>query len=398
MNFLVDWAATRLRHSFFARSSAAADGAQVKPARGGRSATALRRILLVSPTLLALLYFTGLAADRYVSEAVVTVRQANQTSSGVPGAALMLAGIDAGPRDDTAVLQQYIESLDMLKLLDERLHVRQHFAQRAGHDPFYRLYDFYSQERFLEYYRNRVELLSNDESGLLTVRVQGFDPEFAQAMNRLILKESERFINEVSQGMAREQMQFAESELVRAGERLQAAKRKLLDFQSANKLLDPLAQAQATGALAAELQAQLSVKEAELKQALTYLNEDSYQVKALRGQVGALRSQVDQEQLRATSTVANRPKLNEQAARFQDLRLQVGFAEDVYKLALTAVENARLDATRKIKSVTVIAQPSRAETAEYPRRLYNLFTLAALCVLLYGVARLVAATIRDHQD
>lgn len=396
MKFL-SWITGRLlRPSFFAAATQEASAPLRLNAR--LSSKGMRYTLLIMPLVLAVVYFAGLAANRYVSEAAVVVRQSNQSSGSVPGAALLLAGINPSSREDTLYLRQYIHSLDLLKRLDEELHVREHFANQAGRDPFYRLYDFFSQERFLDYYRNRVELLMNDESGVLTVRVEGFEPVFAQTLNRTILLESERFINSMSQSMAREQMNFAEAELVRAGERLQAAKRKLLAFQSKYKLLDPLAQAQATGTLAAELQAQLSMKEAELKQAQTYLNEDSYQVKALRGQIEALRSQAELEQRRATNGPANGQQLNAQAAQFQELKFEAGFAEDAYKLALTALENARIEATRKLKTVSVIAAPSQPEMAEYPRRLYNLLTLGALCVLLYGVARLVVATIRDHQD
>lgn len=359
----------------------------------------LLRALVIAPMLLALLYFTLLATNRYVSEASLIVRQSNQGGgSAVPGAALLLAGITPSSREDTMYLREYIHSLDLLNRLEERLHLREHFAQKAGLDPFFRLYAFFKQEWFLEYYRSRVELVMDEDSGVLTVRAQGFEPGFAQELNRNILQESEKFINAMSQNMAREQMAYAEGELARAGQRLQTAKRNLLNFQTSNKLLDPVAQAQATESLAAGLQAQITAKEAELKQAVTYLNEDSYQVKALRGTVGALRTQLEQETRKATSGPANGTQLNAQAARFQDLTLEAGFAQDAYKAALTAVENARIEASRKIKSVAVIEAPTRPEIAEYPRRIYNLITLALLCALLYGVARLVVATIREHQD
>lgn len=388
-----------LRPAFFTEVAQEAPAAPLQLA-ARLSPKKLQLVLLVLPMVLGLVYFVGLAADRYVSEAAVVVRQANEASSSspVPGAALLLAGVTPSSREDTLYLRQYIQSLDMLKLLDEKLQVRVHYATQAGRDPFYRLYGFFQQERFLDYFRNRVELLMDDDSGVLTVRVQGFDPEFAQTLNRAILQLGERFINTMSQSMAHEQMGFAEKELDRASDRLQTARSNLLAFQSKYKLLDPLAQAQATGTLAADLQAQLSMKEAELRQALTYLNEDSYQVKALRSQAEALRSQAELEQRRATSGPANGAQLNAQAAQFQELKLEASFAEDAYKLALTSLENTRIEATRKLKTVSVISAPSKPEMAEYPRRLYNLLTLGALCVLLYGVARLVVATIRDHQD
>ena len=78
--------------------------------------------------------------------------------------------------------------------------------------------------------------------------------------------------------------------------------------------------------------------------------------------------------------------------------MQTEFAVDAYKIALGAVENARIDATRKLKSLVVIEPPSRPQTPEYPQRLYTLFTVLALSVLSYAIIRLVLATIREHQD
>lgn len=356
----------------------------------------LKLALVVVPVALAGLYYAVFAADRYVSASVVTVRQTNVSTNPLPGAALMLAGINPPSREDTLYLREYVHSLGLLKRLDERLKLREHYESETL-DPIARLWHGTSQEWFLEYYRRRVEVLMDDISGLLTVRVQGFDPQFAEALNKAVLEESERFVNELSHRMAREQQQFAEAELTRAADKLQQAKGKVLAFQTEHKLLDPLAQAQAAGTLTAELQGALAKQEAELRAALAYLQEDSYQVRALRSQVDALRQQLDAERLRATAG-KDGERLNALAAEFHDLRLQAGFAEDAYKLALSAVENARIDASRKLKALVVIEPPARPEIAEYPRRLYNLATLLIVCGLLYGVTRLVVATIRDHQD
>lgn len=356
----------------------------------------LKLLLIALPLLLTAIYYLFFAADRYVSESIITVRQANQDQTNVPGAALLLAGVNPPSREETLYLQQYIHSLDLLKRLDAQLDLRAHYEAEKL-DPLFRLYGGGSQEWFLDYYRSRVEVHFDDLASLLTVRVQGFEPAFAQKLNAAILEDSERFVNAFSQRMAREQMGFAETEMARSAQRLQQAKAEVLAFQTKNKLLDPLSQAQASGTLTAELQASLARQEAELRNALTYLNDSSYQIKALRSQVDATRAQLEVERLRATSGRTGE-RLNTLAAQFQDLILQAGFAEDAYKLSLASVENARIDASRKLRSLVVIEPPSLPETALYPRRIYNLVTLLVVSLLLYGIVRLVIATIREHLD
>jgi capsular polysaccharide transport system permease protein len=355
--------------------------------------------MIAAPVLLSAAYLLFVAADRYVSESVVTVRQASGSAGGAQGLALLLPGVNTASREDALYLRQFVHSLALLKRLDERLKLREHYqAERS--DPVFRLYRGASQEGFLDYYRNRVELLFDDVSSLLTVRVQGFTPEFAQALNAAILEECETFVNAFSQRVAREQMHFAEGELERAGQRVRGAQSELLSFQSRNAQLDPIAQAEAANRIEGELQAQVTRLETELRTLRSYLNEDAYPVRTAAQQLEALKRQLDSEQRRVTATggAGSERRVNRLALQFHDLKLQNVLAQDTYKIALTAVESARLDAGRKLKSLAVVEPPSRPETALYPRRLYDLATLLVVCVLLYGIASLGLAMVREHQD
>lgn len=362
------------------------------------SATHLKIVLIAVPVLLYGLYLGLVAADRFVSESVISVRQASSGEAvGLPGAAMLLAGVNPPSHEDTLILQQFVHSQGLLHKLDERLGLRAHFAA-AGADVPMRLASEASLEKFVAYYRNRVGATFDDRAALLTLRVQGFDAAFAQRLNAAILEESERFVNETSHRIARERLRFAEGELGLAAERLEKAQVAVLAFQSKHRLLDPAAQAVASGTLLAELEASRSRLEAELNGLRGFLNDKAYQVEALRSRIAALNKQIETERARATTDGKRGARLTQLALEFQGLQLQAEFARDGYKLALAAVENARIDATRKIKSLVVVEPPSLPETAEYPRVLYNLGTLLAICVLLYAILRMVLATIREHLD
>lgn len=357
----------------------------------------LKLAVIALPLVVAVAYFGIFAADRFVSESTVALQQSGNDVSAIPGAALLLAGLNPPSREETLYLKQYIQSLGLLQQLDAKLKIREHYESQKL-DFVTRLWHGTSQERFLEYFRSRVEISMDELSYTLTVRVQGFEPKFAQQLNRAILEESERFVNEMSHRHAREKLSFAESELSRAGDKLQQAKAEVLAFQAKNRLLDPVVQAQASGAMVAELQASITKAETELRTLRSFLNDDSYQVKALRSQIEATRAQLDSERARGTTGGRGGERLGALAIEFEGLRTKAEFALDAYKLALGAVENARIDTTRKLKNLVVIEPATLPETAEYPRRLYNLATMLVVCLLLYGIVRLVIATIREHQD
>lgn len=351
--------------------------------------------IIVLPVLLAVFYYLFLAADRYVSEAQLTVSQSSDSGSEVPGIAVMLSGVNPPSRQETLYLREYIQSLDMLKLLDEELGLRAAYSAESL-DLLFRLPESATQEEFLEYYRARVQVNFDETTGLLALSVQGFKPDFAQAMAQAIVRQSERFVNEISHGIAREQMAFAEGEVISAGKRFQAAKAKLISFQNKNRVLNPLTDAQARAGLASELENQIAQAEAELLNMQTYLNDGAHQVVAQRNLIKSLRSQLDSEKRRVAAPEGSR--LNTLVSEFRDLELGVVFAEDAYKVALAAAENARIEANRKLRTVVLISSPSLPEEAKLPQRIYNLLSLLVLMSLLYGISRFIVATIEDHRD
>jgi capsular polysaccharide transport system permease protein len=357
----------------------------------------LRIGLIAMPWLVAAVYLSLLAADRYVAESVIAVRENGETPmAGVDALSTLFGSSGPASRDDELLLEAHILSMDMLRQLDERLGLRAAFAAPLT-DPFFRLPSSARQERFLGYYRDRVDVHVDERSGLIRIRAQGFTPELAAALNREIISISERFINESSHRLAREQMDFAETELKKARHALDHARGELVAFQEKHGVLDPVAQATANTGVTVELQAAIARQEAELKSMLNYLNEDAPPVRALEAQLEGTRAQLDVESRRAMST-ADGTSLNVLAGSFQELFAEIEFAQDSYKLALTAVETARVESTRKLKSLVLVESPAVPESPEYPRRIYTLIALLLALGMLYGIARLVVATIEDHQQ
>ena len=63
-----------------------------------------------------------------------------------------------------------------------------------------------------------------------------------------------------------------------------------------------------------------------------------------------------------------------------------------------ALETARIESTRKLKSLVLVETPALPETAEFPRRVYTLIALLMGLFLIYGIVRLIIATIEDHLE
>jgi capsular polysaccharide transport system permease protein len=350
------------------------------------------------PWLLTAIYFSAIAADRYVSESIVAVRDEG-VGMGIPtgmDALSTMFGTSTASSEDQYMLQAHILSNDMLRQIDEKLDLRRAYSSPKL-DFIFRLDEGATQDEFLDYYRSRVEIVVDAGSGLLTIHTQGFTPEISQAVNQEVVEISEQFINESSHRLARDQMAFAESELEKSRARLDGVRDRLLSFQEKHGILNPTAQAAANTGLNAQLQAMQARYEAELKGLLAYLHDDAPQVQALEGQIAGIREQLQVERRRGV-TNADGMSLNVMAGRYQELVAELEFVSYAYRGALTALETARIESTRKLKSLVLVESPALPETAEYPRRLYTLFALFMGLTILYGIGQLIVATIEDHLE
>lgn len=342
---------------------------------------------------IAVVYFCLIASDRYVSRAELVVKQADQIKM-LPDALSML-GIGGSNHEDILLIQDYLNSPDLIGKLDKELGLKAHY-QSHNVDFFSRLSDNVSREEFIQYYRNHLTLRLDDISGVLTIEFQAFDPAYGKRVVDLMLKESEGFINKLGHQVALEQLAFVEKEVNRAYQRVQDEKAKVLDFQNTHHLLSPESTSTARLGVVSQIEGQLAQQQAQLKQLQSYMRETAPAVISVQARVDALNKQLEQEKSRLTGV--DKDAMNEVTARYMDVQTQAALAADLYKSGLISLEQARVEAYRKLKHLLVVSQPTLAEDAEYPRRLYNLATIGVLLCLLYGLVVMGLATLREHQD
>ena len=345
--------------------------------------------------IVVIFYYTFIAADRYVSNVSLSVKSTDGSSPISLSGIESLVGVASSSTEDINLLQEYIKSFDMLQKLDEKINLRSLYEKQKL-DLFFRIYSSTSKESYLKYYRDRIHILFDDATGLLNVAVESFSPEDARIISAAILEESERFINEISHNIAREQLRFAQGELESAKQKYKDAKNELLAFQNEYGVFDPQSLAKTKAGFITEIELQISKKETELNTMRSYLNDNAPEIVALKAELRAHKEQLEKEKSKVASN-ASQDKLNDVVAQFEALYLNLSFAEDVYKTAITAVETTRIEIGRKAKQVVVIQSPYVPDSAAYPNKMYNIITIFVILTLIFGVVRLVRAIIDEHR-
>ncbi len=341
------------------------------------------------------IYWLGIASDRYVSESRLIIQSTNLHSGSQIDLGSLISGASGGNRTDQLLLREHLRSPDMAEKLDEQLQLRQHFAGQG--DWFSRLWGAEaSAESFYDYYLRRVAVEFDEFAGVLVLKAQAYEPEIAQRINQALLKEGERFMNQLAHAIAQDQVDFLSQQVQLLHDKVQSTRQELLRFQESKRLISPEAAAQVVASIIGNLQGQLADLQAQRSALQAYLVEDHPNIVLLNQRIKALEKQIEQEQTKLAAPGGK--TLNRTAEAYAQLELQAQFALDMYKTAITALEQGRLEATRTLKKVSVLQQPNLPQEATEPRRLYTTTVWVVVILLLAGVASLLLAIVRDHKD
>ncbi len=355
--------------------------------------------IVVLPMIVAIIYFTMFATSRYVSQAEIAVRQtdnANAAISNAPGLALLLGATNPTSREETLFLRQYLLSYDMLDVLQKELNWSEHYSSVYS-DPFYWLAKDAPRADMLNFYRKVVTAHFDDETGLLEVEVEAFNPEFSKKVLDVILKESDRFVNELSHKLTRDQLAFVERELATARAAYEVKRDELLHFQAQNNLLDAEATVTSRSTMISTMEAELATEKAKLSALTSSLSPSAPQVQQQRRKIAAIEKQLVAETQRLIAQEGG-SKLNTVAAKFRELTIQAGISEEAYKVSLASLQNTRIEINKKFRSLAVVVSPSLPDSAIYPDRPYSLLTILIGLLALLGIVRFIVATIEDHVD
>jgi capsular polysaccharide transport system permease protein len=373
----------------------------LKMLRHPKSRTVLKpfNILIVIPFLIFSSYQIFIASDRYESRVLVIIKSPDSATTLDPAMALLSGLGSATSTGDNELLQSYIYSKDLLTFLDREIQLKTHYADDSV-DFISRLSKNASSEDFLEYFKSRVTIEIDGASGVLSISVQGFEPEYTQRIATVIALQAEVFINRIGNDLAKSQLEFVKNEHDVTELRLQDAKSKVLDFQKRYNLLDPEAEGLAFQRITYELEAQIATKKAQLGVLKNAMTETAPQVVQVRAELQSFERQLTLERERLTNENGTEPKdggvgVGEILSQFSKLKIGLEFALQAYASSQVSLEKSRVEAYRQIKYLVMIESPVLPEDAKYPNVLYNIALFLAAILMLFGVGKIIIATVNE---
>ena len=346
------------------------------------------------PTLIAGVYFFGIASDLYLSEVKFVVHGPSRGPVSAISAMLSSAGTSA-VSEDTFAVHEYLMSRDAVRRLEREDDLRSVLDRPEGdvisrfpgiwfwRKDFEALYSAYS--RF-------VAVSADSTSGVSTLDVKAYRPQDAQRIAKALLGFSEQLVNALNERARNDALAVFHREVSTTEARIADIQGRLTAYRIKEKMLDPKTASAGPLTLVAQMNAQLASAKGQLAEIIKN-SPNSPHIPLVRTRIAALERLINDERAKITGT---NNSVATAVGEYERLDVQLKLAEKTLASSLASLEAARLQAQRQQIYLETIAQPNLADYPLYPKRLESFATVVVTCLVAYGIAWLLIASVREH--
>lgn len=383
----------------------AAEVRAVQPAlpRRRHKLTVLSFLLaVVLPGALVTGYLYLYAADQYASRMSFSIR-GNETTAPIAFLGALTQTVSVGGTD-AEIVYDFVRSQQMVEAVAAALPLGTIF-NRPADDIVFRLGEDRSIEDITEYWNWMTSISFDGASGIVQFEARAFDPDSARAIAQFVLDESTRIVNDISARAREDAVGVARSVLDQAEERLRVIRRDIRAFRDVERELDPVENARAALGLMATLRQQLAEAQVELNSYLALVGERGPKVPALRQRIESLELRIASERERLGAGADAPPSVlppgerlfSELMGDYEELMVELEFAQTAYVSALTSFEQAQVEARRQTRFLAPHVRPTLSVEAEYPQRALIAAGAFLLFTVVWSVLLLVVYNIRDRR-
>lgn len=346
------------------------------------------------PTLIAGVYYFGIASDLYLSEVKFVVHGPAKTPVNALSAMLQGAGGSA-VSEDTYAVHDYLMSRDAVRRLEREDDLRAMLGRPEGDlvsrfpGAWFWRKDF---EALYKSYSHFVSVEIDSASGVSTLQVKAYRPEDARRMAQALLTFSEQLVNALNERARHDALATFQREVDNTEQNIGKIQTQLTAYRIKAKMLDPKSAAGGPVELLAQMNGQLANAQAQLAEIIKN-SPNSPHIPLVRTRIASLEKLITEERAKITG---DNDSVATALSEYERLDVERTLTEKILASALASLEAARLEAQRQQLYIETITQPNLADYPLYPKRLASFASVTATCLLTYGIAWLLVAGIREH--
>jgi capsular polysaccharide transport system permease protein len=351
---------------------------------------------VVLPVLFSAIYYFGVASHQYVSESRFVIKAPNQRAAQTTSFANLIqsTGLSSGQEQSNQVID-FVRSRSALQALDKKLDVEKAYGS-SSIDWLSRFPRFWEQRAFedlYDYYRGKVEVSRDNDTGLVVLRTIAFSPKDAAAINELLLQQSETLVNQLNENSRNKAISEAESRVVEAQARVNAALKAVSEYRSQAQLVEPLKEATGVVEIANRLIVERAALEAQLS-TVRQVTPDHPSIPVLREQIASLTREIERQNSRLVGSGNN--TISRKLPNYEALVLEQELASELLVLSQTSLEQARTEALKQQFYLERVVEPNVPDLPEYPKALKTVLTVLGFALCLYFIIWMFVVGILEH--
>lgn len=350
---------------------------------------------VVLPVLISAVYLFLIASPLYVSESRFVVRSPSERSIPTTGLAglIQTTGFGGG-QDQSSQVIDYVRSRSALEALQEKISVRDAYGDASLDflSAFPRIWESDTFEDLFDYYRTKVEISRDTDTGTVVLRALAFNPEEAAIINETLLLESEDLVNRLNENAQTNAIAEAASRVIEAEKRVAEAREAIAAYRNSAAVVDPLTEATGIASIANRLITERAGLEAQLS-TLRSVTPQNPSIPALQEQIASLTREINRQTARLTG---GRGTISSKLPSYDALVLEQKLSSELLILAQTALENARSEALKKQFYLERVVNPNTPDQAAYPRPLRTILIILGFAVCIYFIVWMFVVGILEH--
>jgi len=360
------------------------------------------RLLFIILFFYLLYYIFFIETEKYSSQSTIIIKDLSSKQSVSPlGSLLLPSGSES--MSDAKLLEVYIKSLDMFKILDKEFNLTAYYKSsqidvlhRLSNNTFLPSY-LLNQENTLAKYNQDLLVVYDEPSTTIKISFAHANAKISKKIVERIVKESSEILNLFENKNAEVVLSFLKKEEKKKNQLFLDALEELLRYQNKNNTINPKVEIEVKHKILAGLESELIQKNVEYNSKAQYLNSSTAEMKLLRSNINYIQKSITKIKRRITGKRGSK-KLNINMSDFTLLKSRVDFNKELYIQTLVKLEETKVLVSQNTKNIIVVTQAQEADSYTYPNKIKDAFSLFIILSFFYGIVSLIFTIIRDHKD
>jgi capsular polysaccharide transport system permease protein len=339
------------------------------------------------PTLLALWYFSMVATPLYSTKSEFVIQQAEPAAAAGMGG--LFSGTSFATSQDSIAVQGYLQSRDAMLRLDKDSGFRAAF-QADGMDPLQRLAADASLEDAYKVYQKNVKIAYDPTEGIIKMEVIAADPAQSEEWSRQLIAYAEEQVDHLTQRLREDSMKGARESYEAAEQAVIDAQRRVIDLQEKFKVLSSEAEVTLITTQISQLETQLTQEKLSLAQMEANETPNQARMEPVKRRIVTLEEQIAILRAKLTEDQAGGESLARIQGELLVAQADVQTRQMLLAQSLQAMENARIEANRQVRYLSLSVSPTAPDEPSFPRVFEN--TLVTMLILL-GIYLMISMTV-----